>query len=298
MILPLFSKWSFPGVISFVIIISSGFISCAQQPPDPQQEIEVLKNKYHFRHPTVHEFPDSLAKGLFIPFFEDGKYYIANYYGKRLSGKSWDKVYPIMHSPYFYGQENGITQLYRYPEYLIIPHHIDIGPISKPPLQIEKNLKSDGIYSIRVDTLIQPTKGAIKKYFDKRVEVKFYFGPDQITTLTECYFDPGSYSINSYPFYRKPSYREEYLQKHVVVFTLNLGFNILDLNGRRIFKEDFWNILKLNDNYIIAIDSIGKRAVASTATGYISEYVFDSISLLRGCDSTFLAGIIKSDSIQ
>ncbi|MFZ1677128.1 MAG: hypothetical protein WBP41_10795 [Saprospiraceae bacterium] len=292
-------------LLSFCIIISSSLFSCAQNPSGNSEGSDYFKKKYKFKPLTVDELPDSLSRLLYVPFQENGKYYIADYAGKRVSKKSWDKIYTFGQIPFFYGEQNGLSRLYRYPEIVIIDRGMKIDFLkSLPAFNIEKDMYGEGIYSLTIDSIL--SLGGSDKTYSKLVEqlggrsVKtiYYFGKDQNTAIKECYFKPSRPLSKSEPSFRKPSYRDEYMHSHIVVFTFNQGFNILDLSGRRVFKQDFYDILYLNDNYIIGRNQNAKLAVASLTTGQVSAYNFDTITFIPGCDSTFHAGIRHGNQIE
>ena len=282
--------------VIFVWIIIACLASCAQQTPDPEKVLVNLKEKYPFKARTIHVFPDSLWKKLYVPFLENGKYYIADYNGKRISKKTWDKIHPLNLLPYFFGEQNGILHLYRYPETLIIGHAMKELGMKGPQFNIEKNRDGKGVYSLTVDSIVpfpqssQKNQAITNHYAGTTVKAKYYFGREQTTEITECFLQPARYSSSGPKVFREPSYRDEFLRYHVVVFTFDLGFTILDLNGRRVFKDDFWDILNLNDHYAIVRDSNHQQAIANIETGHVSEYVFDTITLIPGCTGTFYGG--------
>lgn len=108
-------------MISLTIIIS--ILSCSSNAQDNDSNTlednltpSTLMEKYGFQFLKATPLPEELKKELYIPFLENGKYYLADYDGNRVSKQDFDEIILFHFAPYYLGRMGKDYYLYSFPE--------------------------------------------------------------------------------------------------------------------------------------------------------------------------------------
>lgn len=290
--------WICISVIVFVVGVSS----CSHSQTNPQITASSIREKYKFTFISVKEHPASAFSNIYVPFLENGKYFISNYEGRKVSKQSWDKISLYRDNLFFNGWKNGKCYFYRFPGTLMLDAPFDekkyIGLVG---YEVVENLYHQGIISITVDSAIsgsmpQATNRVVKiESPPDTFKVIYYIGFDQKTKATECYFDFHDRKFKKSPLYRKVTIGTEYMRDYVMVYTMQLGYNLVNMQGQRVFKYDFYDIVLAMNQYVIGKNKEGKFAVGDPASGLMSPFIFDTIQTIHGCDSTFNGTQVNPD---
>jgi hypothetical protein len=145
-------KYSILFFLTVAIIIQS----CGQDQPAKVDKLtpEELKAKYDFKPVAVTEIPEALKQQLYIPFLDNGHYYLTDYDGNRITSKQWDEI--ILGQYNFYWARNKDTYwLYTFPENLVVDYGFKFTlPQVRELLyfvKVEKETRDSFFYYVSID---------------------------------------------------------------------------------------------------------------------------------------------------
>lgn len=253
--------------------------------------IDYIKSTYQFKPVLYKPMPASMEKELFIPFYDKGKYYMADYNGNQVSDSTWDYVYLPYSGPFFWGAIDGLFNLYRYPDILVLKSEVRVTHPEHLPSVFEiGTANAKKFYSIRLDTLLVPPEGPFASARDSTVtarkskeEIYFYIPHSADKPVDSWYFSP------DHPQSRCRGRIARWGFDYSVVMTKEYNYNIIGADGERIFKEDIFEIVKNGKFYIIGRNEAGKYAIGNVLRKSMTGYIFNLIEPVISCDSTFMA---------